>query len=396
MNYFQKIVVLLFCFGLVLGVIEPLWAVGQDVVPDDEILYNTEVNLDQMYDKVEAPESATRVKKISDNGLQVDGGLLEDAPMDLKDPSNVETKIEYDTETGNYIVRTMMGDEELVSAFTLTPDEYKQMSLRKAMGQYWAEKNKKAAENYEDKFNITDMKFSLGPAEKLFGPGGVQVKTQGSAELTFGIKHNNVQNYSLAERLRKTTTFDFDENIQLSVNATVGDKIGFTMNYNTEATFDFDQQLLKLNYQGKEDEIIKSIDLGNVSLPLNSSLIKGNSALFGLKTELQFGKLSITAVASQQQSETKHVNSKGGSQLMDFEVGIDNYDENKHFFLAHYFRDTYDQNMSKLPHIMSGVTITRCEVWVTNKRGNFEQARNIVAFMDLAEGVRVDNNHWNT
>ena len=180
-------------------------------------------------------------------------------------------------------------------------------------------------------------------------------------------------------------SFDFDENIQLSVNATVGDKIGFTMNYNTEASFDFDQQLLKLNYQGKEDEIIKSIDLGNVSLPLNSSLIKGNSALFGLKTELQFGKLTVTAVASQQQSETKHVNSKGGSQLMDFEVEIDNYDENKHFFLAHYFRDTYDQNMSKLPHIMSGITITRCEVWVTNKRGNFEQARNIVALADLGE-----------
>ena len=403
MNFFQKIVVLAFCSGLVLGVVEPLWAIGQDVVTDDEVpYYNVEAHQDYMYDPVPAPESATRVKQLGGQQSTVNSQqsvvdvLQEDAPMDLKDPSNVETKIEYDPETGNYIVRTMMGDEELVSAFTLTPDEYKQMSLKKQMGAYWAEKNKKAAENYEDKFNITDMKFSLGPAEKLFGPGGVQVKTQGSAELTFGIKHNNVQNYSLAERLRKTTTFDFDENIQLSVNATVGDKIGFTMNYNTEATFDFDQQLLKLNYQGKEDEIIKSIDLGNVSLPLNSSLIKGNSALFGLKTELQFGKLSVTAVASQQQSETKHVNSKGGSQLMDFEVAIDNYDENKHFFLAHYFRDTYDQNMSKLPHIMSGVTITRCEVWVTNKRGNFEQARNIVAFMDLAEGVRVDNNHWNT
>ena len=332
MNYFQKIVLLLCCAGLVLGVVEPLWAVGQDVVTDDEVpYYNVEAHQDYMYDKVPAPESATRVKKIGNsqqstvNGQQsVVDVLQEDAPMDLKDPSNVETKIEYDPETGNYIVRTMMGDEELVSAFTLTPDEYKQMSLRKQMGEYWAEKNKKAAEEYEDKFSVTDMKFSLGPAEKLFGPGGVQVKTQGSAELTFGVKHNNVQNYSLAERLRKTTNFDFDENIQLSVNATVGDKIGFTMNYNTEATFDFDQQLLKLNYQGKEDEIIKSIDLGNVSLPLNSSLIKGNSALFGLKTELQFGKLTVTAVASQQQSETKHVNSKGGSQLMDFEVEIVN------------------------------------------------------------------------
>ena len=125
MNYFQKIVVLLFCFGLVLGVIEPLWAMGQDVVTDDEVpYYNVEAHQDYMYDPVPAPKSATRVKKITDDRLQItDGALQEDAPMDLKDPSNVETKIEYDTETGNYIVRTMMGDEELVSAFTLTPDE---------------------------------------------------------------------------------------------------------------------------------------------------------------------------------------------------------------------------------------------------------------------------------
>jgi hypothetical protein len=211
-NYFQKIVVLLFCFGLILGVVEPLWAVGQDVVTDDEVpYYNVEAHQDYMYDPVPAPESAKRVKQLGGQQLVVDV-LQEDAPMDLNDPSNVETKIEYDVVTGNYIVRTMMGEEEIVSAFSLTPDEYKQMSLKKQMGEYWAEKNKKATENYEDKFDITDMKFSLGPAEKLFGPGGVQVKTQGSAELTFGIKHNNVQNYSLAERLRKTTTFDFDEN----------------------------------------------------------------------------------------------------------------------------------------------------------------------------------------
>ena len=241
MNYFQKIVVLLFCLGLLTGVVESLRAMTQDVVPNEETpYYNVGAHQDYMYDSVPAPRSAMRVKQLGNGQQLVVGGLQEEAPMDLKDPSNVETKIEYDPETGNYIVRTMMGDEELVSAFTLTPDEYKQMSLKKVMGEYWAEKNKKAAENYEDKFNITDMKFSLGPAEKLFGPGGVQIKTQGSAELTFGIKHNNVQNYSLAERLRKTTTFDFDENIQLSVNATVGDKIGFTMNYNTEATFDFD------------------------------------------------------------------------------------------------------------------------------------------------------------
>ena len=124
MNFFQKIVVLMFCAGLVLGVVEPLWAAGQDVVTDDEVpYYNVEAHQDYMYDKVPAPESATRVKQLGNqqsivNGQQlVVGGLQEDAPMDLKDPSNVETKIEYDTETGNYVVRTMMGDMEIATPF---------------------------------------------------------------------------------------------------------------------------------------------------------------------------------------------------------------------------------------------------------------------------------------
>lgn len=386
MNYFQKAIVIIFILGLATSV----WS-GVDAMlaaPENSLMAQDE---ESQLDSVPPPASLYSVKSSVVEGYD---DLNEAAAIDLEDPQNVNTVIEFDVASGCYIVKSMVGDMVIATPLSLTPDEYKSYSLQKQMSKYWAEKNAEAAKNYEDKFNISDMKFSLGPAEKLFGPGGVQVKTQGSAELTFALKHNNVQNYALVERLRKTTTFDFDENIQLNVNAKVGDKIGFAMNYNTEATFDFDQQMLKLDYKGKEDEIIKSIDVGNVSMPLNSTLIKGSSALFGLKTELQFGKLSLMGVISQQQSESQNVSSKGGAQLLDFEVEVDDYDENRHFFLSHFFRDTYDQNMEKLPYITSGVTITRCEVWVTNKRGNFEQARNIIAFMDLAEQSHIDNNHW--
>ena len=206
--------------------------------------------------------------------------------------------------------------------------------------------------------------------------------------------YNRINNPALSERLRKTTTFDFDENIQLSVNGKVGNKVNFNLNYNTESSFDFDQQMLKLSYSGKEDEIIRKLEAGNVSMPVKGSLIKGSSALFGVKTELQFGKLNITAVVSQQQSESKTVSSKGGSQLRNFEIEIDRYEENRHFFLAHYFRDNYEKSMSQLPVISSGVTINRVEVWVTNKRGDFNESRNVVAFMDLGEGKRLKNNMW--
>ena len=317
-------------------------------------------------------------------------------PLDAPLPENVKTTVEYDIRTGSYVMRTKVGETEIATPFSMTNQEYFEYSAKNELSDYWKELNKKGDKNNEDKFSITDMKFSLGPADKIFGPGGVQIKTQGSAELIFGIKSNKLDNPALTERMRKTTIFDFDEKIQLNVNGSVGDKVNFNMNYNTESTFDFDQKMLKLNYKGNEDDIIQSIQAGNVSMQLNSALISGSTALFGVRTDLKFGKLNISAIASQQESETQTVSSRGGAQTTKFEIGIDNYDENRHFFIGHFFRKNFEPAMRRLPFISSGVTVNRIEVWVTNKRGNYNEARNIVAFMDLGEPDRVDNSHWQT
>lgn len=318
--------------------------------------------------------------------------------LDLKDPDNVQTTVEYDAHTGYYVVHTRIGDVDIATPYLMSDDEYRAYSERQEMGRYWQQKIGEVEHDNERKFDITDMKFNIGPADKVFGPGGVQLKLQGSAELLFGFKHQYVNNPALTQRSRNNNIFDFDEKIQVNVNGKVGDKLNFNMSYNTEASFDFDQQNIKLNYQGKEDDIIQSIEAGNVSMNLNSNLIKGSTALFGVKTDLKFGKLKVQALISQQNSESQSVSSKGGAQTTEFEVPIDNYDENRHFFLSYYFRDNYERAMESLPYVASGVTINRIEVWVTNKRGNYDQARNIVAFTDLGEydPDHVLNNTWNT
>ncbi len=317
--------------------------------------------------------------------------------MDAPKPENIKSVVEYDAKSGNYILRTFVGNTEIATPFLMTEQEYRNYSARKDIQSYWKEKNSKAKVNNEDKYSISDMKFNIGPADKIFGPGGVQIKTQGSAELIMGFKSNTVNNPALTQAMRTSNIFDFNEKIQLNVNGSVGDKLNFGLNYNTESTFDFDQKMVKLAYKGKEDDIIKSIDAGNVSMPLNSSLITGSTALFGIKAELQFGKLNVVALASQQESQTQTVSSKGGAQTTKFDIGIDSYDQNKHFFLSHFFRDNYETNMSKLPYVASGITINRVEAWITNKRGNYDQSRNIVAFMDLAEKDNNLNNFvlWN-
>jgi len=308
------------------------------------------------------------------------------APVDLKDPENLKTAAEYDERTGGYLFGTKLGDEWVSTPFSFSWEEYQRMQAERSQHAYFRAKN---AQDYKaggkEKFDFTDMHFDLGPLNKVFGPGGVRIKTQGSAELKIGANTRFTDNPSLSERNRKVFGFDFDEKIDLSLNGKVGDKVNMDFNYNSEATFDFDTQNLKLRYEGKEDEIIKLIEAGNISMPTNSSLIRGASSLFGVRADLQFGKLKLTTVLSQKKSSTSSVSSKGGTQLSSYEFSADAYDENRHFFLAHYFRDRYDDNMKQLPTIASGITINRIEIWVTNKTGQTTDTRNIVGLTDLGE-----------
>ena len=325
----------------------------------------------------------THVKQL---GAQNFGELTQPASsMDLRDPDNITTTVEYQPETGTYVIRTKMGDTDITTPYMLTQDEYNHYAERQLMHKYWQQKIGEVEHNNEKKFDITDMKFNIGPADKVFGPGGVQLKMQGSAELLFGFKHQYIANPSLTLRARNNNIFDFDEKIQASVQGKVGQKLNFNLSYNTEASFSFDQQNLKLNYKGEEDDIIQSIEAGNVTMDLPSSLIRGSKALFGIKTNLKFGKLKIQALISQQNSQAQTVSSQGGAQMTRFDISGDSYDENRHFFLSHFFRDRYEESMASVPYIASGVTINKIEVWITNKRGNYDQARNIVAFTDLGE-----------
>ena len=318
--------------------------------------------------------------------------LTKKSPADLKTPDNVKSVVEYDIRTGTYVVRTKLGDADLTTPISLTPEEYQDYSFQKSVQAYYRQKNEEEFQKAANKeFNLADMQFNIGAAERIFGPGGVRVKTQGSAEIELGLKQNKTKNPSLPERARNRTFFNFDENVQLNVQASVGSKVNFDMNYNTETSFDFDSKKLKLAYTGEEDEIIKSLEAGNVSMTTSNSLINGGAALFGMKADLQFGKLRVNTLFAQQESESKTVSSKGGVQTKPFELAIDQYDENRHFFLSHYFRDRYDEAVKNLNTISSPITISKVEVWVTNKRATYDQARNVVAFADLAEHTHISN-----
>ena len=313
---------------------------------------------------------------------------LDSSALDLRFPENIRQQVEYDDSLNVYKIGSKMGDSYLNTPVLMSPEEYQQWSERREREQFFRKKDaQNVAAKGKDKFDFSDMHFDLGPAEKIFGPGGVRIRTQGTAELKLGATLKNIDNPSLPERNRKTTAVDFDEKINLNVTGKVGDKVNMSLNYNTDATFDFDTKNLKLRYEGKEDEIIKLVEAGNVTFPSNNSLVKGASSLFGVRTDMQFGKLKLQTIFSQKNSSTKSVSSKGGVQMTPFEIDVANYEENRHFFLAKYFRERYDAAMQRLPNLTTGINVTRVEVWVTNKTGTTQNTRNLIALAELGESL---------
>lgn len=303
-------------------------------------------------------------------------------PFDLH-PSTVEDTLIYDPVTGEYVYQQKIGEEYFKNPQYISFEDYLDAEMNKSIEDYWVERSS-GQDLLGGQGVIPPLYTGSELIDRLFGGSTVDIRPQGNIELTFGGSFQNIQNPILTEDQRKQGGFDFNMDINANVLGQIGQKMKLTFNYNTQATFDFENQV-KLEYTGFEDEIIQKIEAGNVSLPLTTTLIPGTQSLFGIKTALQFNRLTVTTVLSQQKSQTQSIQIEGGAQKREFEIFADEYDENRHFFMGHYFRNNYEQWLSTLPFVSSPIAITRMEVWVTNTTGETENTRDIVAFADLGE-----------
>ncbi len=309
--------------------------------------------------------------------------------MDLPDPTSIEDLYTYDAITDRYIYSKIVGDFTISYPLILTQEEYQALILKEQMKSYFKDKidaTDGRKENSEElqKNLIPAFYVNSGFFESVFGGNTIEIIPQGSVEIDLGLLFTKQDNPAFSPRNRKNLSFDFDQRISLSLVGKVGERLQITANYDTQSTFDFQNQI-KLEYTPTEDDIIRKIEVGNVSMPLNSSLMQGAQDLFGVKTELQFGKTSITGVFSEQKSETRTVVAEGGATVNDFEIFALEYDENRHFFLSHYFRDNYDKVLTQYPFINTNVQITRSEIWITNTTNRTDNVRNIVAIQDIGE-----------
>lgn len=319
--------------------------------------------------------------------------------LKMENPESIVSKYTYDPILDRYIYTESVADFDVRYPIILTPEQYYDLILKEGMKDYFKDKvdaitgkkegSEEAQKNLLPNFYVNSKFF-----ETLFGGNTIEVIPQGSVAMDLGIRHQKNDNPSLSPRNRNNLSFDFDQRISLSMLGKVGTRLAITANYDTEATFDF-QNLIKLEYTPTEDDIIQKIEVGNISMPLNSSLIKGAQSLFGVKTQFQFGKTTVTGVFSEQRSQSKNVVAQGGGTINEYEILALDYDEDRHFFLSHFFRDQYDTALENYPFIRSQVQITRAEVWVTNRIQRTQNVRNIVGIQDLGEPTP-ENTRLNT
>jgi len=316
--------------------------------------------------------------------------------LELENPTSIEENYTYDPISDRYFFNQSVGDFNINYPIILSPKEYEDLILDENLKKYYKDKIK-AAEGRLD--GSEDLQKNLIPEiyvnsklfESIFGGNTIEVVPQGSLEIDLGVLYTKQDNPSFSPRNRSNFSFDFDQRIGLSLLGKVGTRVQVNANFDTQSTFDF-QNLMQIQYEPTEDDIIKKIEVGNVSMPLNSSLITGAQSLFGFKTELQFGKTRVTAVFSEQKSEAKTVVAQAGGTIEEFQFRALDYDENRHFFLSHAFREKYDQALLNYPYVNSNIQITRTEVWVTNRNNTIDNVRNIVAFQDLGESSNLASN----
>ena len=304
--------------------------------------------------------------------------------FDLGDPSSLNRTIVYDPKSGTYVFKESIGSSDLKyrNPSMMTLEEYLEYEESKSRAVNWKERiDEQTAESRPFELPIT---VGSKLFENFFGSDQITIRPAGSIELSFGVNSSRYDNPILPVRQRKITRFDFQQQIQLSLVGQIGTKLKIGTSYNTQASFSFDN-ISKLEYTGNEDQIMQKIALGNVSMPLPTTLIQGSQTLFGVQTQLKFGRATVDLIAASSKGQRKEINIAGKSQIKEFELSADNYEGNRHYFVNLYHHDHYNEAMKTLPIVNSGVNITRMEVWLTNKTNNIENTRNIIAFSDLGE-----------
>jgi cell surface protein SprA len=297
-----------------------------------------------------------------------------------------------DTATSEVIFRETVGGVDVRVPTKVALTEYvaqrRQVEFRRIMAEE-AQKpptNLKRDDLGELISTITQIQIPIppNPIFSIFGKPEINLKISGAVDIKAGFR-NTKSDYTTISRLDQSRNEpDFSQDVQVNVNGTIGDKLNILADWNTKRTFEYENQL-KIKYTGYEDEIVRNVEAGNVSLQTPSSFIGSSQALFGVKAQFQAGPLTLTALASQKKGQIKEVAVSGGSKEQTFEFRAFEYATN-HYFVDTSYIPKYEPYYRTDPATVDGnIQIVEEEVWVlrqgTQTEGNDRLA---IGYIDLA------------
>lgn len=310
------------------------------------------------------------------------------SPLQLKNPSSLTLDAEIDTAM-NYTIYERIGEVNYRPTTIMSFEEFSKWKEEEMLREYWRNRSRGLdGESAVSGRRLIPKLYTSPVIDRIFGGSYVDIQPNGFVTLDFGGRWQRIDNPAIPIRQQRNGGFEFNQQISLNLVGKVGDKLAITANFDNNNSFDF-QNNLKMDYTGYEEDIIKKIEVGNVSMPISNSLISGGQSLFGVKTQLQFGKLFVTSVVSRQQGRNDVISLESGFQGREFEVRASEYDENRHYFLGHFFRDNYERWLGSLPQVVSGVNVTRVEVYALRRNGDTQTLRSLLAFQDLGESDKV-------
>jgi len=306
--------------------------------------------------------------------------------------------VEIDS-TGEFVeIKEKVGDQVTKIILRIPLQEYVELRLKTRQEELWDE--------LAYKYDLKDAKRGLGDLIKditdfeiplpsvgvlsIFGPPKISLRIGGAVDI-HGAWRNETTEGITASRLGNTRNEpDFKQTVQINVNGTIGDKLAISADWNTERTFEYENQL-KIKYTGYEDEIVQSVEAGNVSLQ-TSPLVGGSEALFGIKATFKMGPLTLTTLASQKKGEIKEKTVSGGTTTQDFTIHAYDYSRN-HYFIDEAYADTLDKDQHNLfnkyyansPAIINmQYFVKKIEVWKSiNQTISNPTERNATALIDL-------------
>ncbi|HWA06213.1 MAG TPA: hypothetical protein VG961_06670, partial [Ignavibacteria bacterium] len=239
--------------------------------------------------------------------------------------SQVTYSVKFDS-LDNVIISETIDNEQLKVPLVIPLDKY--IELRSELGlkdQFYRIVSDKFQIETQDDLeklfkNITEITIPLPFAtETIFGPPTINLKINGIIDITASYQRSTNDLSTILSESQNQNNINFKQEVQVTTKGTVGDKLTVDADWNSQRTFEFENQL-KLKYTGYPDEVIQLIEAGNVSLETRSNLIGSTQALFGVKAQFKLGPLTLTTIASQKKSEKKEVNITGGSVETPFDI----------------------------------------------------------------------------